>query len=73
MDFHPDRLVPPTASKTVRIAYWVAKYIAVYALALVFLIGLAALFEPSLSWKVTGTLAAVAAVVIGRWLWSGKK
>ena len=68
----PDAGIIRVDGKPVRIAYWVVKYAVVYALAHVFLIGLAALFEPSLSWKVTGTLAAVAAVVIGRWLWRDK-
>ena len=72
MGFHPDNLVSPTASKPVRAAYWTAKYLVMLVLAYALIGGLALLFEPSITIKALGALTAVAAILIGRWLWRAK-
>ena len=73
MGFHPDRLLSPTTSKPVRSAYWTAKYLVTIALGYGFIVGLAALFEPSAVNKAIGGLAAITAAIGGHWLWRAKK
>ena len=73
MGFHPDRLLSPTTSKPIRAAYWTVKYLVSTALGYGFVIGLAALFEPSVVTKAIGLLAAVIAAIVGHWLWRAKK